>query len=30
MTKKYKILLYYKYVDLDDPKEVVRWQKKNL
>lgn len=27
MSQKYKVLLYYKYVNLDDPQEVLTWQK---
>ncbi|NCN87735.1 MAG: rhodanese-related sulfurtransferase [Candidatus Pacebacteria bacterium] len=27
MSKKYKVLLYYKYVNLEDPQEVKKWQK---
>lgn len=28
MSKQFKILLYYKYINLDDPQEIVEWQKK--
>ncbi|MDH5533515.1 MAG: rhodanese-related sulfurtransferase [Candidatus Pacebacteria bacterium] len=27
MTKKYKVLLYYKYVNLENPQEVMSWQR---